>query len=127
MTDHDRRLSHIIVAVTLAVCAVTAARPAQAQDTTLVVMRDSTAMQADSLDETFGMMDEFMGPMMGRMAEAMLDRTLTVLSRPETAERLATFTRNYFEALVRHGFTEEQALRLTAAVGFPMVGGAGGG
>ncbi len=104
----------------------TTAGPVRAQDTTLAFIQDSTAMRGGSLEMTLGMMNQFMGPMMGRMAEAMMDGILTVLSQPESAERLASFTRNYFEALMRRGFSEEQALRLTAAVGFPIVGGTGG-
>lgn len=97
-----------LVTAVVAAAGLTTPRDAQAQDPSL----------ADSL----AMMQEFMGPMMGNMMASMLDGMLTTLARPESAEKLATFTRNYYEALIRKGFTEEQALRLVAAVGFPSLG-----
>jgi hypothetical protein len=105
-----RSLSRLAgIALVVAVATLSVARPARAQDPT---MPDSLAM-----------MQEFMGPMMGSMMSNMMDAMLTLLARPESAEKLATFTRNYYEALRRKGFTDEQALRLTAAIGFPAMGG----
>jgi hypothetical protein len=66
------------------------------------------------------MMDT-MGPMFGNLMGTMYEGMLNALSRPETAEKLAAFTRNYYEALVRHGFTPEQALRIVSTVGIPTL------
>jgi len=60
--------------------------------------------------------------MFGQMMAAMLQGTLTVLAQPETAEKLATFTKNYYDALLRKGFTREEALRLVSSVGLPLPG-----
>ena len=57
----------------------TTAVPPRAQDTTMVFIQDTTAVPGDSLEMALGMMNEFMGPMMGRMAEAMMNGILTVL------------------------------------------------
>ena len=73
------------------------------------------------LADSVSAMMQNMSPAFGLMMQSMMEATLTVLERPETAERLASFTRNYYEALIRKGFTESQALALTAAVGFPSV------
>ncbi len=81
---------------------------------------------ADSLALVMEQM-QYMNPFFTQMMQSMMTGLLEVLSEPESAERLATFTRNYYEALVRRGFTAEEALRLTAAVGFPTLGGGGGG
>jgi hypothetical protein len=40
---------------------------------------------------------------------------VAVLTRPEVAEQLATFTRNYFEALLHKGFSRDESLRIVAA------------
>jgi hypothetical protein len=69
---------------------------------------------------------QYMNPFFAQMMQSMMTGILEVLSQPESAEHLATFTRNYYEALMRRGFTSEEALRLTAAVGFPTLGGGGG-
>ena len=65
-----------------------------------------------------------MTPMFGQMMAAMLKGSLAVLADPETAEQMATFTKNYYDALKKRGFTEEQALRIVISVGVPMPGGA---
>lgn len=48
-----------------------------------------------------------------------IQRTAETLSKPETAEQLATFTKNYYEALLERGFTEQEALLLAQSVGMP--------
>lgn len=68
---------------------------------------------------------ELMTPMMGKMAAAMLLGVLEVLNDPATVEKLATFNRRYFDALVAKGFTREEALRIVMAVGVPMMPGQG--
>ncbi len=98
-----------LIALVIVMVSVTTPRVARAQD----------PAEADSL----AMMQEFMGPMMGSMMANMMDGMLNMLARPESAEKLATFTRNYYEALLRKGFTDEQALRLVTAIGFPTLGG----
>ncbi|MGH7700714.1 MAG: hypothetical protein ACREMJ_09400 [Gemmatimonadales bacterium] len=63
---------------------------------------------------------QMMGPMMGMMMEGMMESLLATLAKPQTAERLATFTKAYYDALVRKGFTKDEALRIVTAVGIPM-------
>jgi uncharacterized membrane protein YeiB len=60
-------------------------------------------------------MQEMMGLMMGQMLEGMGKS----MAKKEFAENVATFTRNYYEALIARGFTEEQALRIVEASGIP--------
>lgn len=60
-------------------------------------------------------------PMMSQMSQAMLQGALAVLAQPESAERMATFTRNYFDALVAKGFSREDALRIVMAHGIPTL------
>jgi len=64
-----------------------------------------------------------MGPMMGMMMKGMMKAMLELFSEPETAEKLATFTKNYYDALIRKGFTPEQALRIVIGQGMPSLGG----
>ena len=64
-----------------------------------------------------------MGPAMGSMVESMMSAMLKFYGQPETANAIATFTRNYYEALVKHGFTEEQALKIVSNVGIPTMSG----
>jgi hypothetical protein len=64
------------------------------------------------------MMDA-MEPMFANMMETMFEGLVNVLSRPDVADRLAAFARNYYDALVRRGFTADEALRIVTAVGIP--------
>lgn len=62
-----------------------------------------------------------MGPAMGSMMEGMMGAMFRFLAKPETAENLATFTKNYYEALIKKGFSEEEALRIVVSVGVPST------
>lgn len=63
---------------------------------------------------------EMMAPMMDQMMQATMKAALTVLSRPETVDQIATFTKRYYDALVAKGFTKEEALRIVTAHGIPI-------
>jgi len=60
-------------------------------------------------------MQQMMVPMMSQMAVVMLESTLTTLAKPENAERLADFTKNYYDALVKRGFTDRKSTRLNSS------------
>ena len=36
-------------------------------------------------------------------------------------DRLAAFTRHYYEALIRQGFTKDEALQIVAGLGIPAL------
>ena len=110
-----------VAALVLAALMLCAA-PGQAQE------EPQWEAEADSLDwaaDSTAYFMDLMGPTFGVMMEQMMDALIEVLERPETAERLATFARNYYDALIGKGFTEEQALRLVIAIGFPALSGGG--
>jgi hypothetical protein len=56
-----------------------------------------------------------MVPFLSRMTVALIDAQLDAAEMPSTAEKLAAFKRNLYEALVKKGFTAEQALQITIA------------
>ena len=51
---------------------------------------------------------------MGHMFDGLLD----YLAKPETAEKAAKMTKNCVDALVKEGFSREEALRIVTAPGF---------
>ena len=55
------------------------------------------------------------------LARNMIEGTLTVMARPETAALLASYVRNFHQALVAEGFSEEQALEIVIGVGLPTI------
>jgi hypothetical protein len=59
------------------------------------------------------------GPMLARIVNA----GLAAISTPEAAEQLATFSRNYHDALVARGFSEADSVALVAAHGSALLRG----
>ena len=103
----------VIAAGSLAAQQPTPSRPAKP---------DSTQARAQEAAAMMGPMMQQMAPMMGQMAAFSLEGTLAALAKPENAERLADFTKNYYDALVKRGFTKDQALQIVMAVGMPHPG-----
>ncbi|MBC7453741.1 MAG: hypothetical protein H7335_08545 [Massilia sp.] len=64
-------------------------------------------------------------PILGRMTEVHLEAQLNVAARPETAERIATFKKNLFDALRRKGFTAEQSLQMVNLTALPAAAQSG--
>ena len=83
-----------------------------------------TQQKPPSPEEMQKIMDATMGsmvPMMGKMTEVMIDAQLNAAARPETAERMAAFKKNLYDALLKKGFTQDQALQITVATALPMA------
>jgi hypothetical protein len=68
-------------------------------------------------------MMQMMGPMMGTMMETMIETMFKVLAKPENAQRLATFTKNYYDALIAKGFSKEEAFQMAMSMGMPALSG----
>jgi uncharacterized protein YbaP (TraB family) len=63
---------------------------------------------------------EQMAPIWRQMAVGMIEVTLEELSKKETADQLATFTRNFYESLLAKRFTKVEAIEIVKAVGVPF-------
>ena len=57
-----------------------------------------------------------------RTTEAQLNAQLRLAERPESAERVASFKKNLFDALRKKGFTAEQAMQIVVATPLPGTG-----
>ncbi len=82
------------------------------------------AQQPPSPEQMRQIMQATMGAMvsvMGPMTEAVIEAQLSVAARPETASRIAAFKRNLFDALVKQGFKEDQALQIVIATAPPSA------
>jgi len=58
-----------------------------------------------------------MGPMYESMSQAMIEGTIKALEKPETIDRLARFARRYYDALIKQGFSKDEALQIVAGAG----------
>lgn len=59
-----------------------------------------------------------------RTIETQIAAQLKVAERPETAERVASFKKNLFDALRKKGFTAEQSLQIVIATPVPALAAA---
>lgn len=53
--------------------------------------------------------------------EAIIEAELALAARPETAQRIAMFKRNLFQALTKDGFTSEQAFQIVLSTAMPSA------
>lgn len=105
-----------ILAIALACWTVPAPSHAQQPDQKPTV--PDSASFAQMAGQMAGVFNQ-MGPMYETMTAAMLEGSLKALERPETIDRLARFARRYYEALIRQGFSKEEALQIVAGAGIP--------
>jgi hypothetical protein len=87
------------------------------------VPRDTPVVPPAAAQPGFG--DPFNTTAMGNQLAALLVNTLDAyldyLARPETAEKLATFQKNHYDALVKRGFSADQAFQLVREMGNPLT------
>lgn len=67
------------------------------------------------------LMMKMMKPMMKTMLDGMMNGMLELLAAKETAQYLATFNKNYYDALIAKGFTKDEALKIITSMGIPSV------
>jgi hypothetical protein len=106
------RLSVVISAAILTLCSCLT----QAQNTPQQKQLTPEEMQK-LMDATMGAMV----PVVGRMTEVMLEAQLKVAEKSETAERVATFKKNLYDALLKKGFTPEQSMQITLTTALPSA------
>ncbi len=82
---------------------------------------ESAQQKEPSSEEMQELMSAMMGPMMARMMESMMETMLKILAKPESAEQLATFSKNFYDALIAKGFSKEDALRIVVSIGMPSI------
>jgi hypothetical protein len=85
----------------------------------VVLTARSSAAQQPSAPDPAAMAQMFsqMTPMYEGMSQATLEGTLKALEKPETVDRLARFAKRYYDALIKQGFTKEEALQIVAGAG----------
>ena len=69
------------------------------------------------MQATMGAMVSVMGP----MTEAVIQAQLNAAAKPEAAEKLAAFKKNLYDALLKKGFDQQQALQIVIATSPPSA------
>jgi len=106
----------VVVVSLLLVCASMDGR-AQQSSSVQQPASDPSKLAQTMMQASMSAMVSAIGP----MAEAVIETELTLGAKPETAERLAAFKRNLFEALIKKGFTAKEALQIVIATSPPSV------
>ena len=110
MSGVSRAASIALVAVLFAVYA-----PAtSAQQPTTPAKPDSAGAAMETMLRS--MMDQ-QTARMGQLVAVTMTARLAVLAKPETAQNLATFVRNLYDALIAKGFSKDEALKIVTAFG----------
>jgi hypothetical protein len=73
----------------------------------------------NSLRATMSAMVDSAGP----LAEASINAQMVMAANPETAERLAAFKKNFYDALVKKGFTPAQSFQIMLSTSPPSASG----
>lgn len=112
-----RRLACIALVLACPLAALAQQKPASAAPPAAVPAKPTPEEMRQIMQMTMGAMVSVMGP----MTEAVMEAQLNVAARPEAAERLAAFKKNLFDALVKKGFTPEQALQIVLTTQLPAA------
>ena len=108
MSGVSRAASIALVSVLFAVYA-----PAtSAQQPTTAAKPDSAGAAMETMLRS--MMDQ-QTARMGQLVAVTMTARLAVLAKPETAQNLATFVRNLYDALIAKGFSKDEALKIVTA------------
>ena len=83
----------------------------------------SQKLSHEEMQQTQAVMEQMMVPVMGQMMSVMMESMAKTLAQKQVAENLATFSRNYYLALINRGFSEDEAMRIVTAAGIPTTGG----
>ena len=110
--------AQILALLSVVLLAVAPALALGQQPSPTPTRRDTSA--AAQMQQMMGMFNQ-MGPMYATMMKSMIEGTLKALAEPENVERMAAFTRRYYEALMKQGFTKDEALQIVAGVGVPAL------
>lgn len=57
----------------------------------------------------------------GAIYGQLMDGILTQLAKPETAAKLAKFQKQHFDALVKEGFSQDDALKIVTSTQVPLM------
>ncbi len=105
----------------VSVLVLAASTPAGAQGKKSTTNRDTT--MAVTMAPTMSSVMDSIGPIFSTMMGSMYAGIIEYMARPETAAKLAAFTKNYFDELMKKGFTREEALMLARGMGMPGIPG----
>src|SRR6266700_370027 len=86
----------------------------------LVAQQPTAKPATPEMAQMAGMFNQ-MGPMYETMMQSMVEGTIKAFEKPETIERLARFSRRYYDALMKQGFSKEEALQIVAGAGIAGV------
>jgi hypothetical protein len=101
----------------LAVCLGTSYQAGATDQTTDAKKQPTPEEMKQIMDATFGAMI----PMMAKMTEIMIQTQLKEGVKLETADQLAVFKKNLYDALIKKGFSKQDALQIVLNTSLPTA------
>ena len=114
-------MNRIVVAIVFALIPGTVL----AQDSSRPAPPNQDNMRQELLRQALQPSTGAMTPAMEQMTDAMIESQLKAAARPDTAQRLAAFKKNLYDALQAQGFTKAEALAITQATSPPSAAAGG--
>lgn len=82
-----------------------------------ILLPAQSTKEEEPSPEEMEMFDE----MMVKMMESMLNGMLNIMAKRESADKMATFSKNYYDALIAKGFSKDAALQIVISTGIPSI------
>ncbi len=111
-------LTFIISIVLLSIVCATAQKKSFAENKKLTPEQQQKLIQQQM---------QMMTPMFGQIMKTTMEAQLEIIAKFETADKLASFTKNFNDALIKKGFSKDQAFKIVLSAGFPAFPGMQGG
>jgi hypothetical protein len=100
--------------------------PPPVENTGVTVTGGVTDINSDSTNGMANAMN-MMGPMINNMATSMMDAQLNYYKQPGKIAEVARLNKQYFDALVKEGFSDDQAIKIVTSEGLlPKASSIGG-
>lgn len=104
---HSASLAALTLSTLSALCVAQPSTPTSSRDEEIRRMMESTSNSVL--------------PSVARTVDAVLDAELKFAERPDAAVRIAAFKRNLYDALIKRGFTADQAIQIVLNTPLPST------
>lgn len=102
-------------------CATALAQPVAPASSAAGRVQPSPEEMGKMMEATMNASMNAMVPAMAKASEAILEVTLQKAEDPATARRIARFKRNLYEALLKEGFSKQQAFAILQTTSVPAA------
>lgn len=111
----------LVVILSMITASSIAAEPRQDQSARPAVSHKQNVPSEQEMKKAMEATYGAMVPIIERMADAIIESRLNAGAKPETANRIAAFNKNLYDALIRQGFSKDEALQIMVSTPLPVA------